>query len=176
VGIAGWLPGRTTAVVLHGDVVGFSRLVGTDPVYALNLLRQSQGLIAGIVVRHNGRIVNAVGDCFLAEFHRAVDAVACACEMQQDLKRLNQPRPEESRMRFRLGINSGIVLQNGDDLFGDCVNVAARVQVLAAPDGICIAESVYREIEGELPYKFKSLGLQSLKNITEPVEVFQITE
>ena len=168
-------PERRLVAIMHGDVVGFSRMVGMDHESTLNTLQEYQTAIGAWVARFHGRVVNAVGDSFLAEFQSAVDAVACAVALQQEIKRRNSTRPGASPMRFRLGINVGDVLNIGGDLFGDAVNIAARVQALAPPDGICVTDSAYRHTRERLPFNVESLGIQTLKNIAEPVEVYSVT-
>ena len=167
-------PERKLAAILHGDVVGFSRMVGSDHDSTLNTLREHLAAVGVWVARFHGRLVNAVGDSFLAEFPSAVDAVACALDLQREIGRRNAVRPEAGRMRFRMGINVGDVLYNGSDLFGDAVNVAARVQALAAPGGICITDSACRHVRERLPLKIEFLGVHTLKNIAQPVEVYSV--
>lgn len=167
-------PARKLAAIMHGDVVGFSRMMGTHHEFTLTTLKEYQAAIGDWVAKFNGRVVNAVGDSFLAEFQSAVDAVACAVDLQQEIMRRNGTRPERNPMQFRLGINVGDVLDNGGELFGDGVNVAARVQAIAPPDGICVTDSVYRYVRMRLPFKIESLGIQTLKNIADPVEVYSI--
>ena len=167
-------PERRLAVIVNGDVVGFSRLMGADHEFTMDTLTACREVLSRLVVQHRGRIVNAVGDSVLAEFQSAVDAVTCACEIQVELGLRNASEPETRKMQFRFGINVGDVLMNGGDLYGDGVNVAARVQALAEPGGICVTDAVYRHVKARLPYRFQSLGARDLKNITDPVEVYAV--
>ncbi len=165
---------RKLAVILVGDVVGFSRLMGHDHEHTLRTLTACREAIVTLLRQYHGRLVNAVGDSILAEFPSSIDAVACAMDIQTELDNRNAEVPEERRMRLRIGINIGDVLVKGGDLFGDGVNVAARLQSLAVPGGICISESVYRQVKMRLPYEVESLGSQQLKNIADPVHVYQV--
>jgi len=165
---------RKLAVVLHGDVVGFSRLMGADHEGTMRSLTQCRELVQTRVHQFRGRLVNAVGDALLAEFPSAVDAVQCAMEVQGDIGNSTQEGPGDRRMSLRLGINIGDVLVKDRELYGEGVNVAARLQALAAPGGVCISESVQRYVKGRLPYTFEYLGEQALKNISDPVGAYAV--
>ncbi len=167
-------PERRLAVIVNGDVVGFSRLMGTDHESTMATLTACREVLSRLVGQHRGRIVNAVGDSVLAEFQSAVDAVTCACEIQVELGRRNASLLPATKMHFRFGINVGDVLMNGGDLYGDGVNVAARVQALAQPGGVCITDAVYRHVKARLPYRFHALGAKDLKNIADPVDVYAV--
>jgi len=141
----------------------------------LRILAAHRAVIDGIIAFHSGRIVSTAGDSVLAEFHSVVDAVRCAVEMQDALKTRNDSLPEAQRMHFRIGINLGEVVVNGDDLLGDGVNIAARLEGLAQPGGILISSSVYDQITGKLDLGFHDIGEQSLKNITRPIRAFRVS-
>ena len=166
---------RRLTCILATDAVGFSRLVSEDEGNALRILAAHRAVIDGIIAFHSGRIVSTAGDSVLAEFHSVVDAVRCAVEMQDALKTRNDSLPEAQRMHFRIGINLGEVVVNGDDLLGDGVNIAARLEGLAQPGGILISSSVYDQITGKLDLGFHDIGEQSLKNITRPIRAFRVS-
>lgn len=161
-------------VVLQGDVVGFSRMMGEDHEFTLAALTECRGLLSHIVSTHHGRMVNFVGDSVLAEFMDAVDAVNGTVALQRALMERNAPYPAPRRMAFRFGINEGDVLVRGGDLYGTTVNVAARIQVLADPGGICVTELVRSDVLKRVSVSFEPMGERVLKNIAEPVRVFRI--
>jgi class 3 adenylate cyclase len=127
----------------------------------------------GLIQQHRGRIVDAPGDNVLAEFASVVDAVQCAVEIQQVLRAKNAVLPETRRMEFRIGINLGDVIEEGDSIYGDGVNIAARLEGLAEAGGICISGSAYEQIENKLPLKYDYLGEHAVKNIAKPVRVYR---
>ncbi len=165
---------RKLAAILHGDVVGFSRLMGADHETTLHTLTLCRQLIADCLSQHHGRLVNTAGDSVLAEFPSAIDAVACAVKVQAEMNRRNQGIAADRRMVFRFGVNVGDVLVKGGDLFGEGVNVAARLQALAPPSGVFISETVHSHVKLRLPYQFQFQGEQRLKNISEPVGVYSV--
>ncbi|MBI4083566.1 MAG: response regulator [Candidatus Lambdaproteobacteria bacterium] len=165
---------RRLVVVLIGDVAGFSRLMGENHEQTLKTLTVCRGIIVQGANRYHGRLISAVGDGVLVEFPSAIDAVVCAVELQQELHRINAGLSESRRMEFRFAVNIGDVLVKGGDLFGDGVNVAARLQALAQPGGVCISESVHRQLKSRLPYTYENMGEKDLKNIAEPVKVYQV--
>jgi class 3 adenylate cyclase len=165
---------RKLAAILAADAVGYSRLMGENEEGTVRVLSAHRAVIDGIIDFHHGRIVGTAGDSVLAEFASAVDALRCAVEIQQALDTRNASLPESTRMRFRIGINLGDVVVKGDDLLGDGVNVAARLEGIAEPGGICISSSVYDQIAGKLDLGFVEMGERSLKNIGRPVRVYRV--
>jgi len=161
-------------VILAADVVGYSRLVAADEDGALASLTSCRSIIRDAVGEHDGRVFGAAGDSVLAEFQSAVQGVRAAVAIQQSLRRHNADLAEGRRMEFRIGLNLGDVVVEGDDRLGDGVNVAARLQDAAAPTGICISRSVYDQIEGKLGFPLADLGERPLKNILRPVRVYSV--
>jgi len=166
---------RRLAAILAADVAGYSRLMGADEEGTherlKTLLRQ---LVDPKVREHRGRIVKNTGDGMLVEFGSIVDAVRCAAEIQQAMKDCNTDISEDKRISFRMGINLGDVIVEPDDIFGDGVNIAARLEALAEPGGICISRTVHDHIGERLPYSFEDIGEQRVKNIGRPVHVYRI--
>lgn len=165
---------RRLAVILAADVAGYSRLVAADEEGTLAALTACRTIIRDLVTRHGGGVFGAAGDSLLAEFQSPVQAVRAAVEIQRELGRRNEGLAAERRMEFRIGINLGDVVVEGDDRLGEGVNVAARLQDQAAPGGICISGAVREQIEGKLGFPMVSLGEQPLKNIPRPVHVHRI--
>jgi len=166
---------RRLTCILATDAVGYSRLVSENEASALRVLAAHRAVIDGIIGFHDGRIVSTAGDSVLAEFRSVVDAVRCAVEIQDALKTRNESLDESQRMLFRVGINLGEVVVKGDDLLGDGVNVAARLEGAAQPGGILISSSVYDQITGKLDLGFEDMGEQALKNISRPIRAFRIS-
>ena len=167
---------RKLTTIFSADVAGYSRLMSEDEERTLDTLDAHRAIIDALISRHEGRVFATAGDSVIAEFSSAVEAVRCAMKIQRELAAKNAATPENPRMQFRIGINIGDVMVKGDDLFGDGVNVAARLEGLAEPGGICISGSVYDQIEGKLPLRYQTLGERSLKNIARPVRVYRIHE
>lgn len=167
---------RRLSTILCADVEGYSRLMETDEAGTLASLRRCRGAMATLIERHEGRVVNTWGDAIIAEFASVVEAVQCAVETQQELSSYNGALPDAQRMRFRIGINLGDVMVEGDDVYGDGVNVAARLQELAEPGGIQISGPVYDQVHNKLSIGFESLGNQSMKNITNPVVSYRVIQ
>jgi adenylate cyclase len=165
---------RKLAAILNADAVGYSRLMARDEVATLATLKAHVDLVGGLIRQHGGRVVDTIGDNLLAEFPSAVDAVACAVEVQSQLKLRNADLPPERRMLFRIGINLGDLIVEGDRIVGDGVNIAARIQSLAEPGGTSISGTVFDQVEGKLALDFEDRGEQSVKNLPKPVRVFQI--
>ncbi len=165
---------RRLAAVLSADVAGYSRLMGDDELATVRTLSEYREVISAIVVERHGRIVDTPGDNILAEFGSAVDAVEAALAVQGELLGRNATLAEHRRMQFRIGVNLGDLVVEGDRIYGDGVNVAARVESLAHPGGICVSGKVYEEVRHKLNLAFEDLGEHSLKNIAAPVRVFRV--
>src|SRR5690348_4414725 len=165
---------RRLTTVLCADVHGYSRLMGTDEAGTLETLRRFRSAIAGLVERHDGRIVNTWGDAVIAEFASVVEAVQCAVEIQQETSSQNSDPSATHQMRFRIGINLGDVMVDGSDIFGDGVNVAARLQELAEPGGVVISAPVYDQVHNKLSLGFDCLGQQQMKNVA-PMTSYRVT-
>ena len=165
---------RKLAVILAADVAGYSRLMAADEEGTLAALNARRQVIDELIARHRGRIFTTAGDSVMAEFASAVEAVRCAAAIQQEIERRNADLPEPGRMLFRVGVNLGDVMVGGDNLFGDGVNVAARLEGVAEPGGICISGAVYDQVRNKVDLGFADLGEQSLKNIGYPVRVFGV--
>jgi adenylate cyclase len=165
---------RRLTTVLCADVHGYSRLMEADEAGTLETLRRSRTAMAGLVERHDGRIVNTWGDAVIAEFASVVEAVQCAVEIQQEISNQDSDQSHAPRMRFRIGINLGDVMVDGPDIYGDGVNIAARLQELAEPGGIVVASSVYDQVHNKLSVGFDCLGQQQMKNVA-PVISYRVT-
>jgi adenylate cyclase len=165
---------RKLTAILSADVKGYSRLMGEDEKGTVHMLNAYKELMAGLIQRHHGRLVDATGDNLMAEFASVVDAVECAVEIQKELKTRNADLRENRRMEFRIGINLGDVIQEGDNIYGDGVNITARVQSLAEGGGICISGKTYDEVKNKVNLRYKYLGEQTVKNILEPVRVYRV--
>src|SRR5439155_18154253 len=165
---------RRLTTVLCADVHGYSRLMEADEAGTMRTLRRHRTSIAGLVERHDGRIVNTRGDAVIAEFASVVEAVQCAVEIQQEISNQESDPPDAQRMRFRIGINLGDVMVEGSDIYGDGVNIAARLQELAEPGGVVISGSVYDHVHNKLADGFDSLGQQPMKNVA-PVTSYRVT-
>src|SRR5574341_976583 len=166
---------RKLAAILSADVVGYSRLMAADEAATVETLKSYRDIIVRLVVRHGGRVVNAPGDALLAEFPSAVEAVQAAVEVQKSLEGHNIDLEPDRRMQFRIGVNLGDVIEEADGtIYGDGVNIAARMEALAEGGGVCISSMVYDAVEGKLPFGFDFLGEQRVKNIAKPVRVYRV--
>src|SRR5260221_3523993 len=166
---------RKLTAILAADVVGFSRLMGVDEEGTLERMKaHRKQLIDPKIAEHQGRIVKTTGDGLLVEFSSVVDAVRCAVEIQRGMSERNADLPPDRRIDLRIGINLGDVIVEGGDIFGDGVNVAARLEASAEPGGICISRTVRDHIRDKLAYRFDDMGEQSVKNIARPVRVFAL--
>jgi adenylate cyclase len=166
---------RRLAAILSADVVGYSRLMGIDEagtLSRLNALRRE--LIDPAIAAHSGRVVKLTGDGALVEFASAVDAVTCAIEIQRQLREHDASGSEADPIRFRIGINVGDIIIEGEDILGDGVNIAARIEGIAEPGGISISEDAWRQVQGKVAANFVDAGEQSLKNIARPVRVYRL--
>src|SRR5246500_706423 len=166
---------RRLVAVFAADVEGYSRLMGADEVGTLEGLTERRAILDRIIGEHRGRIANTAGDSVLAEFGSAVDAVRCAVEAQTALAEANSSRAPERRICFRIGIHIGDVMVRAGDLFGDGVNIAARLQSNAKPGGVCISGATYDQVRKVLPITFVDLGVQQVKNIQEPIRAYQVS-
>jgi TolB-like protein/class 3 adenylate cyclase len=167
---------RRLAAILAADVAGYSRLMGLDEVGTAQVLREHRVVVDALVAKHSGRVVKTTGDGLLIEFHSVVDAVECALVIQAVMAERNEGVPPDRRMLFRIGVNLGDVLVEGDDILGDGVNVAARLEGIAEPGGICISSSAYDQVRGKLAATFTDLGERSLKNIDRPVRAYTVVQ
>src|SRR5215469_15157560 len=168
-------PVRRLTAILAADVAAYSRLMGADEEGTHERLKAHlRELVEPKIAEHRGRIVKNTGDGFLAEFPSVVDAVRCAVEVQRGMADREPEVPEEQRIRFRIGVNLGDVIADGDDIYGDGVNIAARLEGLAAPGGICVSGTVRDHIGDRLPYVFEDMGEQSVKNIAQPLRVYTV--
>jgi adenylate cyclase len=166
---------RKLAAILAADVAGYSRLMGADEEGTHERLKAHlRHLFDPKIKEHRGRIVKNTGDGMLAEFGSVVDAVRCAAEIQRAMIDRNADIPEDKRISFRMGINLGDVIVEAEDIFGDGVNIAARLEALAEPSSICISRTVRDHIGERLPYSFEDMGEQSVKNIARPVHAYRI--
>jgi adenylate cyclase len=165
---------RRLTTVLCADVHGYSRLMEADEAGTLATLRRHRAAIAGLVARHDGRVVNTWGDAVIAEFASVVEAVQCAVEIQQEVSSQEPDPPPANRMRFRIGINLGDVMVEGSDIYGDGVNIAARLQELAEPGGVVVSSTVYDQVHNKLSVGFDCLGQQPMKNVA-PVTSYRVT-
>jgi adenylate cyclase len=166
---------RRLAAILAADVVGYSRLMGADEEGTHERFKAHLVELVGPKIgEHHGRIVKTTGDGVLAEFASVVDAVRCAAEIQRAMADRDLDLAEERRLRFRIGVNLGDVIADGGDIYGDGVNIAARLEGLAAPGGICVSGTVRDHIGDRLPYAFEDMGEQSVKNIARPVRVYAL--
>ncbi|MGR3342814.1 MAG: adenylate/guanylate cyclase domain-containing protein [Paracoccaceae bacterium] len=165
---------RKLTTIMAADVVGYSRLMGADEEATARTFKIYRQAIDGLIAKHEGRVFGGAGDSVIAEFQSPVEAVRCAVAFQREIEKRNAKLEEARRMRFRMGVNLGDVMIEGDDLLGDGVNVAARLEALAEPGGICISGSVFTQVKGKLKMGFADLGAQKVKNIAEPVPTYRV--
>ena len=159
---------------MHADVAGFSRLMGADEAGTHRALGQLRHAVDPLIVAHGGRIVGTAGDSLLADFSSVVDALDCAVEMQRAARAINDPIPPERRLEFRIGVNLGDVIIDGDNIFGDGVNIAARLEALAQPGTVCISQIVYDQVRNKLALDYRPLGSHRVKNIAEPIRAYAV--
>jgi adenylate cyclase len=164
---------RRLTTVLCADVHGYSRLMEADEAQTLATLRRARTAMSGLVERHDGRIVNTWGDAVIAEFASVVEAVQCAVEIQQEISNQDPDPPDALRLRFRIGVNLGDVMVDGSDIYGDGVNIAARLQELAEPGGVVVSGPVYDQVHNKLALGFDCLGQQPMKNVA-PVVSYRV--
>jgi TolB-like protein/class 3 adenylate cyclase/Flp pilus assembly protein TadD len=166
--------GRRLSAIVSADVAGYSRLMGLDETGTARVLREHRAVFDALVAKHGGRIVKTTGDGVLLEFPSVVDAVECAVVVQAVMAERNDGIPQDQRMLFRIGINLGDILIEGDDILGDGVNIAARLEGIATPGGICISGSAHDQVCGKVAVEFADLGEQNLKNIARPVRAYAV--
>jgi len=165
---------RKLTAILSADVKGYSRLMGEDEVGTIRTLNAYKEVMATFIQHHHGRVVDAPGDNLLAEFASVVDAVQCAVEIQKELKTRNAELPENRRMEFRIGVNLGDVVEDGQQILGDGVNIAARLESLSEPGGICISGTAFDQVRNKLELGYDYLGEQTVKNIILPIRVYKV--
>ena len=165
---------RKLRAILSADVKGYSRLMGEDEDSTIRTLETYRQVMAGLIEQYRGRVVDAIGDNLLAEFASAADAVQCAVEIQEELRARNSVLLVSHRMEFRIGVNLGDVVEEGDRIYGDGINIAARIEALADAGGISISGTVYDSVADKLRLECKYSGEQTVKNITKPIRVYKV--
>jgi len=165
---------RKLTAILSADVKGYSRLMGEDEAATVRTITAYREVMTTLIQQHRGRVLDSPGDNLLAEFASVVDAVQCAVSVQKEFQARNAELPEDRRMEFRIGINLGDVIEEGDRIYGDGVNIAARLEALADPGGICISRTAFDHIESKLPLGYEFLGDQTVKNIAKPVGAYRV--
>ena len=165
---------RKLAAILSADVAGYSRLMQDDEAATVATLETYKQVFSDLIKQHRGRVVDSPGDNLLAEFASVVDAVQCAVAVQKELQARNAELPENRKMLFRIGVNLGDVIEEGDRIYGDGVNIAARLESLADPGGICVSKTAFDQIETKLPLGYEFLGEQTVKNIAKPVGAYRV--
>ena len=166
---------RRLAAILATDVAGYSRLMGADEEGTLARLKAIRKAIADpAIASHRGRIVKTTGDGMLVEFASAVDAARCAVELQRGMAEQNAGVPQDQRIEFRIGIHVGDIIFDDNDIFGDGVNIAARLEGIAEPGGVCISDDAYRQVRGKVEIVCDDMGPQTLKNIAEPLQAWRV--
>jgi adenylate cyclase len=165
---------RKLAAILQADVAGFSRLMGADEAGTHRALGELRRTVDPLIVAHGGRIVGTAGDSLLADFSSVVDALRCAVEMQRAARVINDPIPAQRRLELRIGVNLGDVIIDGDNIFGDGVNIAARLEALAQPGTVCNSQIVYDQVRNKLDLEYRPLGSQRVKNIAKPIRCYAV--
>ena len=165
---------RKLAAILSADVAGYSRLMGEDEEATVLTITAYREVLAHLIQQHNGKVVDSPGDNLLAEFVSVVDAVQCAVVVQKEIKARNKELPENRRMLFRIGLNLGDVIQEGGRIYGDGINIAARLEKLAEPGGVSISRTVFDQVSRKLKFGYEYQGEQSVNNIAEPVRVYRV--
>jgi adenylate cyclase len=165
---------RKLTAVFSADVAGYSRLMGEDESATVKTLEAYKQVMFSLIKQHRGRVIDSPGDNLLAEFASVVDAVQCGVAVQNELKARNADLPENRKMQFRIGINLGDVIEEGERIYGDGVNIAARLEALADPGGICVSKTAFDHIETKLPLGYEFLGEQEVKNIAKPVGAYRV--
>jgi len=167
---------RKLSAILSADVNGYSRLMGEDEVATVRTLKEYREVMFGVIKDYRGRVVDSPGDNVLAEFASVLDAVECAVETQKELKSRNDVLLENRRMEFRIGVNLGDVIEDEGRVYGDGVNIAARIESLAEGGGICISGSTYEQVEHKLPLSYEDMGVHKVKNVVRPIHVYKVLQ
>jgi adenylate cyclase len=165
---------RKLTAILSADVVGYSRLMEDNEEATIQTLNTYRSSMSTLIEQHSGRVVDMTGDNLMAEFSSVVDAVKCAVETQKEISKRNADLPENRRMIFRIGVNLGDIVEEGDLIYGNGVNAAARIESLADPGGICISHTAYDQVKKKLGLGYEYLGEHEVKNIDEPVRVYRV--
>ena len=165
---------RKLSAILSADVVGYSRLMGEDEAATVKTITAYREVVATLIKQHRGRMVDSPGDNVLAEFDSVVDAGQCAVAIQKEIQVRNDEFPKKRRMQFRIGINLGDIIEEGERIYGDGVNIASRLEALADPGGICVSKTAFEQIETKLPLGYEYLGEQTVKNISKPIGVYRV--
>jgi adenylate cyclase len=165
---------RKLTAILSADVAGYSRLMAEDESATVKTLETYREVMSTLIIQHRGRVIDSPGDNLLAEFTSVVDAVQCAVAVQKEFQARNAELPENRRMEFRIGVNLGDVIEEGERIYGDGVNIAARLEALADPGGICVSKTAFDHIESKLPLGYEYLGEQEVKNIPKPVGAYRV--
>ncbi len=165
---------RRLAAIFSADVVGYSRLMGEDDAATVKTITAYREVMATLIKQHRGRMVDSPGDNVLAEFASVVDAAQCAVAVQKEFQARNVDLPENRRMQFRIGINIGDIIEEGERIYGDGVNISARLEAIADPGGICISKTAFEHIESKLPFGYEYIGKQKVKNITKPFGAYRV--
>jgi adenylate cyclase len=166
---------RKLTTIFSADAAGYSRLMGADEAATVQTIELYRKIMSDLITQHRGHVIDSPGDNLLAEFGSVVDAVQCAVAVQKELKSRNSELPEDRKMEFRIGINLGDVIEEGERIYGDGVNIAARLEGLAEPGGICISKTAFEHIESKLPYGYDYIGDQTVKNISKPVGAYRVS-
>jgi adenylate cyclase len=165
---------RKLTAILSADVAGYSRLMQDDEAATVKTLEAYKQIISELVKQHRGRVVDSPGDNLLAEFASVVDAAQCAVAVQKELQARNSDLPEQRRMQFRIGVNLGDVIEEGERIYGDGVNIAARLESISDVGGICISKTAFDHTESKLPFGYEFIGEQTVKNIAKPVGAYKL--
>ena len=165
---------RRLTAIFSADVAGYSRLMGQDEAATVNTITHYREIMADLISQHRGRIVDSPGDNVLAEFASVVDAAQCAVAVQKEIQSRNMELPEDRKMQFRIGINLGDIIEEGERIYGDGVNIAARLESLAEPGGVCISKTAFDHIETKLPLGYEYIGEQLVKNISKPISAYKV--
>lgn len=165
---------RKITTVMSANVVGYSKLIGDDEAATVQTLTVYKNEMSALINQHRGRVIDFPCNNMLSEFAIVVDAVKCAVAIQKELNSRNTALPENRKMQFRIGINLGKVIQEGDRIFGDCVNIAGRLEATADPGGVTVSKTVFDQIENKLPLGYQYLGEHSVNNIAEPVRAYKV--
>ena len=165
---------RKLTAIFSADVVGYSRLMGEDEAATVDTITKYREIMADLIQQHRGRMVDSPGDNILAEFASVVDAAQCSVSVQKEIQARNTELPVTRRMQFRIGINLGDVIEEGERIYGDGVNIAARLEALADPGGVCISKTAFDHIESKLPLGYEYIGEQAVKNISKPVMAYKV--